>query len=199
MPILRDGPKDRPNVSAALLADIVLKMQAAMAFVEFVGARPGEGAVGGLRLRQVPPRRHRRRLWRCWRSALIPDAIALEAACRHPAGEGRREGRRSVGGASPLAWPCRFGGSGERSRGMLGGQARHNPRRSSAIMGRTRRLVAVARHREGRDGRAGGIGAPNTTIHLTGGADPQTTADYVLKGQLGVWDDVFGNAGTTVR
>jgi hypothetical protein len=46
MPILRDGPKDRPNVSAALLADIVLKMQAAMAFVEFVGARPGEGAVG---------------------------------------------------------------------------------------------------------------------------------------------------------
>jgi crossover junction endodeoxyribonuclease RuvC len=46
MPILRDGPKGRPNVSAALLADIVLKMHAAMAFVEFVGARPGEGAVG---------------------------------------------------------------------------------------------------------------------------------------------------------
>jgi crossover junction endodeoxyribonuclease RuvC len=46
MPILRDGPKGRPNVSAALLADIVFKMQAAMAFVEFVGARPGEGAVG---------------------------------------------------------------------------------------------------------------------------------------------------------
>jgi crossover junction endodeoxyribonuclease RuvC len=46
MPILRDGPKGRPNVSAALLADIVLKMQAAMAFIEFVGARPGEGAVG---------------------------------------------------------------------------------------------------------------------------------------------------------
>lgn len=43
------------------------------------------------------------------------------------------------------------------------------------------------------------IGAPQTTIHVTGGADPQTTADYVLKGQLGVWDDVFRNAGTTVR
>jgi crossover junction endodeoxyribonuclease RuvC len=46
MPILRDGPKGRPNVSAALLADIVLKMRAATAYVEFVGARPGEGAVG---------------------------------------------------------------------------------------------------------------------------------------------------------
>jgi len=46
MPILRDGPKGRPNVSAALLADIVLKMQATMAYVEFVSARPAEGAVG---------------------------------------------------------------------------------------------------------------------------------------------------------
>ena len=46
MPILRDGPNGRPNVNAALLADIVLKMQAAVAFVEFVGARPGEGPAG---------------------------------------------------------------------------------------------------------------------------------------------------------
>ena len=46
MPILRDGPKGRPNVSAAILADIVLKMQATMAYVEFVGARPGEGPTG---------------------------------------------------------------------------------------------------------------------------------------------------------
>jgi crossover junction endodeoxyribonuclease RuvC len=46
MPILRDGPKGRPNVSAALLADIVVNMKAATAYVEFVGARPGEGAVG---------------------------------------------------------------------------------------------------------------------------------------------------------
>lgn len=41
--------------------------------------------------------------------------------------------------------------------------------------------------------------APNITMNVTGGADPQTTADYVLKGQSGVWDDVFRNAGTTVR
>jgi crossover junction endodeoxyribonuclease RuvC len=46
MPILRDGPKGRPNVSAALLTDIVVKMRAATAYVEFVSARPGEGAVG---------------------------------------------------------------------------------------------------------------------------------------------------------
>ena len=46
MPILRDGPKGRPNVNAALLAEIVFKMQAAMAYVEFVGARPGEGPTG---------------------------------------------------------------------------------------------------------------------------------------------------------
>ena len=46
MPILRDGPKGRPNVSAALLADIVLRAHATTAFVEFVGARPGEGPTG---------------------------------------------------------------------------------------------------------------------------------------------------------
>jgi hypothetical protein len=36
----------RPNLSAALLADIVVNMKAATAYVEFVSARPGEGAVG---------------------------------------------------------------------------------------------------------------------------------------------------------
>jgi hypothetical protein len=46
MPILRDGPANRPNVNAALLAEIVYRWHAAQAFVEYVGARPGEGAVG---------------------------------------------------------------------------------------------------------------------------------------------------------
>jgi len=46
MPVLHDGPKGRPNVNAALLAEIVFKMRAAMAYVEFVGARPGEGPTG---------------------------------------------------------------------------------------------------------------------------------------------------------
>ena len=102
MPILRDGPKGRPNVSAALLADIVLKMQAAMAFVEFVGARPGEGAVGAFAFGRSP-RRHRRRLWRCWRSAELPDARPSEATGRDSSGEGRREGRCPIGGDPTLA------------------------------------------------------------------------------------------------
>ena len=46
MPTLHDGPKGRRTVNAPLLASIVFKSHAAAAFVEFVGARPGEGAVG---------------------------------------------------------------------------------------------------------------------------------------------------------
>jgi crossover junction endodeoxyribonuclease RuvC len=47
MPILRDGAKGRPAVNAALLAEIIAKSHATQAFVEFVGPRPGEGAVQG--------------------------------------------------------------------------------------------------------------------------------------------------------
>jgi len=46
MPILRDGPANRPNVNAPLLANIVYRWQATQAFVEYVGARPGEGPTG---------------------------------------------------------------------------------------------------------------------------------------------------------
>lgn len=46
MPILRDGPKGRPAVNAPLLAELVYRWHAGHAFVETVGARPGEGAVG---------------------------------------------------------------------------------------------------------------------------------------------------------
>jgi hypothetical protein len=46
MPTLADGPAGRRNVNAALLAEIVSKSHASEAFVEFVGARPNEGAVG---------------------------------------------------------------------------------------------------------------------------------------------------------
>lgn len=46
MPILRDGPAGRPTVNAALLADIVRRWSPCRAYIEFVGARPGEGAVG---------------------------------------------------------------------------------------------------------------------------------------------------------
>lgn len=46
MPILRDGPKGRPAVNAPLLAELVYRWHAAAAFIERVGARPAEGAVG---------------------------------------------------------------------------------------------------------------------------------------------------------
>jgi crossover junction endodeoxyribonuclease RuvC len=46
MPILRDGPKGRASVNAPLLAEIIARWHARSAFVEFVAARPGEGAVG---------------------------------------------------------------------------------------------------------------------------------------------------------
>lgn len=46
MPVLRDGPAGRPNVNAALLADVIIMSHAKRAFVEHVSARPGEGAVG---------------------------------------------------------------------------------------------------------------------------------------------------------
>jgi crossover junction endodeoxyribonuclease RuvC len=46
MPVLADGPSGRRSVNAPLLAEIVFRSHAVAAFVEFVGARPGEGAVG---------------------------------------------------------------------------------------------------------------------------------------------------------
>jgi crossover junction endodeoxyribonuclease RuvC len=46
MPILRDGPANRPAVNGPLLATLVGRWGASRAVIEFVGARPGEGAVG---------------------------------------------------------------------------------------------------------------------------------------------------------
>jgi crossover junction endodeoxyribonuclease RuvC len=46
MPILRDGPKGRPTVNAPLIAQFAFRSHASAAFVEYVGARPGEGPVG---------------------------------------------------------------------------------------------------------------------------------------------------------
>lgn len=46
MPCLSDGPSGRRAVNAPLLAEIVARSHAGSAFVEFVGARPGEGPTG---------------------------------------------------------------------------------------------------------------------------------------------------------
>jgi hypothetical protein len=46
MPCLNDGPAGRRSINAPLLAELVFKSKASAAFVEAVGPRPGEGAVG---------------------------------------------------------------------------------------------------------------------------------------------------------
>jgi crossover junction endodeoxyribonuclease RuvC len=46
MPALAEGPKGRTAVNPALLADLIHRADAGHAFVELVGARPGEGPVG---------------------------------------------------------------------------------------------------------------------------------------------------------
>ena len=46
MPTLNDGPKGRRAVNGPLLAEIISRSNADHAFVELVGSRPGEGAVG---------------------------------------------------------------------------------------------------------------------------------------------------------
>ena len=46
MPVLNDGPAGRRAVNPPLLAEIISRAHASHAFIEFVGARPGEGATG---------------------------------------------------------------------------------------------------------------------------------------------------------
>jgi len=46
MPTLHDGPKNRRSINAPLLAEIIYKSHAIEAYVELVGPRPMEGAVG---------------------------------------------------------------------------------------------------------------------------------------------------------
>lgn len=46
MPTLHDGPAGRRSVNAPLLANLIFSSHATYAYVEHVGARPNEGAVG---------------------------------------------------------------------------------------------------------------------------------------------------------
>jgi hypothetical protein len=52
-PCLNDRPAGRRNINAALLAERVFKSQATAAFVEAVGPRPSEGAVGAFAFGRV--------------------------------------------------------------------------------------------------------------------------------------------------
>jgi crossover junction endodeoxyribonuclease RuvC len=53
MPCLADGPVGRRAINAALLAEIVAKSHASKAFVESVGPRPRDGAVGAFAFGRV--------------------------------------------------------------------------------------------------------------------------------------------------
>lgn len=46
LPVLKDGPAGRRAINAPLLAEIIQLWRPVKAYVESVGARPGEGAVG---------------------------------------------------------------------------------------------------------------------------------------------------------
>src|SRR5208283_5383267 len=52
MPVLHDGAKGRATVNAPLLATLVAKWRPSEAFVEYIGPRPAEGAVGAFAFRQ---------------------------------------------------------------------------------------------------------------------------------------------------
>jgi hypothetical protein len=95
MPILRDGPANRPNVNAPLLASIVYRWQATTAFVEFVSARPGEGPTGAFSFGRSRGR-HRGRLRCGWPSCGVYHAVELETRDRHSAGQGWCKGRGAL-------------------------------------------------------------------------------------------------------
>ena len=101
MPCLLDGPAGRRAVNAALLADVVRRFAPITAYVEHVGARPGEAASGAFAFGPLAvrhgesrgqPRRHRHH----------DSAHRLEAACRDRAGS-REQGFRPCGRHRPLA------------------------------------------------------------------------------------------------
>ena len=89
-------------MNAALLAEIIARWHARSAFVEFVGARPGEGAVGAFafgRARGVIE-------GTCGAlgvSVKFITAPSWKRRCRDTAGEGRRERRGPLRGNSPMA------------------------------------------------------------------------------------------------
>ena len=53
LPVLPDGPKGRPSISAPLFASIVRDWNPDRAFIEFVSARPTDGPVGAFAFGQA--------------------------------------------------------------------------------------------------------------------------------------------------
>jgi crossover junction endodeoxyribonuclease RuvC len=104
MPVLSDGPAGRRAVNAPLLAEIVFKSHAVEAFIELVGARPGEGAVGAFAFG-----RSRGVCEGVLASAGIPAQHIAPAAWKRAVGINRgREGAKDAARAEAIRrWPSR--------------------------------------------------------------------------------------------
>jgi crossover junction endodeoxyribonuclease RuvC len=106
MPVLDDGPKGRPAVNPPLLAELIHKWHAGHAFVELVGARPGEGAVGAFafgRSRGVVEGA----LGACGVPATMIAPASWKRACGIPAGSaGAKDAARSE---AIRRWPSHAG------------------------------------------------------------------------------------------
>ena len=104
MPCLADGPGGRRAVSAPLLAEIIFKSHASKAFVEFVGARPGEGAVGAFSFG-----RSRGVVEGVLGAACVPAAHMAPAAWKRAVGlPAGREGAKDAARAEAIRrWPAK--------------------------------------------------------------------------------------------
>ena len=56
MPVLKDGPRHRNAINAPLLANILCNCHAERVLIEWVGVRPGEGAVGAFAFQAIARR-----------------------------------------------------------------------------------------------------------------------------------------------
>ena len=95
MPTLHDGPKNRRTVNAPLLAEIVYKSHATRAYVERVGPRPMEGAVGAFAFGDA-----KGVVRGCLAAAAIPVVFIMPAQWKRvvdiPPGKGMKDMARSI-------------------------------------------------------------------------------------------------------
>ncbi len=106
MPILRDGPKSRPTVNGPLLAQIIQQWKPDRAFIEFVGARPGEGPTGAFAFG-----RSRGVIEGCLAAFGVPATFIAPAAWKRiigipPGKDGAKDAARSQ---AIRRWPAKAG------------------------------------------------------------------------------------------
>ena len=134
LPVLDDGPRARPTVSASGFASIVREWAPDRAVVEFVASRPTDSPVSAFAfgMARATVMSHARRCWACRRaSSPCRYGRGLWGSVRG-AGKSRRHGPRRPGG-----------GRGTREAFA---RARDDGRAESALIG----LAGIMRERAGR-------------------------------------------------